>query len=104
MANHAQVSTDVVCRYAADAAREVPGVFGLVEGHLPVGHRGVRLSTDDGRARVELHLAVEWGASIPDVSRAVQERVRMYLKNMIDLELDVVDVVIDEVSGPPGTE
>jgi uncharacterized alkaline shock family protein YloU len=101
---NAQISTDVVCRYAADAAREVPGVHGLLQGHLPVGHRSVRLSTDEDRTRVELHLAVEWGASIPEVGRAVQQRVRTYLRNMIDLEVDAVDVVIDEVSGPSSGE
>lgn len=97
MASHAQISADVVCRYAADAAREVPGVARVVEGHLAARNRGVRLATDGDQARVELHLAVEWGASIPEVGRGVQARVRSYLESMLDLELDGVDVVIDEV-------
>jgi uncharacterized alkaline shock family protein YloU len=43
---------------------------------------------------------VEWGASIPEVGRGVQERVRAYLENMVDLDLDAVDVVFDEIGDP----
>jgi uncharacterized alkaline shock family protein YloU len=48
---------------------------------------------------VELHLAVDWGASIPDVGREVQARVREYLQRMADVEPAAVDVVVDEI-GP----
>jgi uncharacterized alkaline shock family protein YloU len=93
MEGHASISTDVLSRYAADAVLEVPGVRGLLR-------RGVKLETENGRAKVELRLAVEWGASIPDVGRAVQRRVREYLARMADLEAAEVDVVVDEI-GPP---
>lgn len=93
MEGHASISTDVLSRYAADAALEVPGVRGLLR-------RGVKLETENGRVKVELRLAVDWGASIPDVGRAVQSRVREYLARMADLEPAEVDVVVDEI-GPP---
>jgi len=95
---HASISSEVLSRYAADAARDVPGVRALVERPLPT-RRGVRIETDDGTLHVELHLAVEWGASIPDVARTVQKRVVEYLARMADIEGAVVDVVVDEV-GP----
>jgi uncharacterized alkaline shock family protein YloU len=94
----ASISSDIVASYAADAARDVAGVRGLVEKHLP-GRRGVRVSDDDGRVRIELHLAVDWGTSIPEVGRAVQDRVREYLGRMADLRPEAVDVVVDEI-GP----
>ena len=47
---------------------------------------------------VELRLAVEWGASIPQVGREVQQRVREYLRQMADVDAARVDVVIDEVA------
>ena len=50
--------------------------------------------------RIELRLAVEWGASIPQVGRQVQQRVREYLKRMADVEPDEVDVVVDEIGAP----
>ena len=75
MAGQASISTDILARYAADAACEVEGVRGLAESPLP-GRRGVKVSAGDGGVRVELHLAVEWGASIPELGRGVQARVR----------------------------
>jgi len=88
----ASISTDILARYAADAAMEVEGVRALT------GRRSVRI--DD--ATVELHLSVEWGASIPEVCRTVQRRVREYLVRMADLDPAAVDVVVDEV-GPLAT-
>ena len=98
MAGHAVISSDILASYAADAAREVTGVRGLVESHLH-RHRGVRVSSEDGRVGLELHLEVDWNAPIPDLGRAVQRKVRDYLARMTDVELESVDVVVDEV-GP----
>ena len=86
----ASISIEILARYAGDAAQEVEGVRGLA------GRRGARVH-DDGR--VELHLDVDWGASIPAVGKRVQERVREYLRQMADLEPADVDVIVDEI-GP----
>jgi uncharacterized alkaline shock family protein YloU len=93
----ATISSDVLASYAADAAREVDGVRGLVESPLH-RHKGVRI-LGDGRIRVELHLALDWGTSIPDVGREVQQRVAAYLERMASVEPEAVDVVVDEI-GP----
>jgi uncharacterized alkaline shock family protein YloU len=96
MAGQASISTEILARYAADAAREVDGVHGLAESPLPRRH-AVRVSGTDGAVRVELHLVAEWGASIPAVGRLVQQRVREYLRSMADVEPAAVDVVVDGV-------
>jgi uncharacterized alkaline shock family protein YloU len=93
------ISPDILARYAADAAREAPGVRGLVESHLH-RHRGVRVLEEDGAVRIEVHVAADWGASLPDVGRTVQRRVRDYLARMADVEPAAVDVVVDEVGEP----
>jgi uncharacterized alkaline shock family protein YloU len=99
MEGHASISPDVIARYAGDAALEVEGVRRLVEGHLP-RHRGVRITTgEDGGVAIELHVALEWGASFADVGGTVQERVAGYLARMADLRPGRVDVVVDEI-GP----
>ena len=54
------------CSYAADAAREIDGVRGLAEGARP-RHHGVKVTENGGVRVVELHLAVDWGASVPTV-------------------------------------
>jgi uncharacterized alkaline shock family protein YloU len=100
MVGQASISTDILARYAADAAREVEGVRGLAESSLP-GRKGVRVSGEDGAVRVELHLAVEWGASIPALGRGVQDRVRDYLRRMADVDAAAVDVVVDEIGPRP---
>jgi uncharacterized alkaline shock family protein YloU len=94
----ATISSDILASYAADAAREVDGVQGLVESALH-RHKGVRIVDDDGRVRVELHLAVEWGVSIPEVGREVQQRVAAYLERMAKIDPEAVDVIVDEI-GP----
>lgn len=99
MEGHASISTDVLASYAADAAREVAGVTGLVDRHLPA-RRGVRVLQQDGRVDVELHVAVEWGVSMPDVGRELQARVRDYLGRMADLDEVRVDVVVAEIAEP----
>ena len=98
MAGQASISTEILARYAADAAREVDGVRGLVESPLP-RRNAVRVSGANGAVRVELHLVTEWGASIPAVGRLVQDRVREYLRQMADVEPAAVEVVVDAV-GP----
>jgi uncharacterized alkaline shock family protein YloU len=94
----ATISSDILASYAADAACEVDGVRGLVESALH-RHKGVRVLEDNGQVRLELHLAIEWGASIPAVGRDVQQRVAEYLERMASIEPEAVDVVIDEI-GP----
>ena len=42
----------------------------------------------------------EWGASLPEVGREVQRRVRDYLGRMADIDPEAVDVVVDEVAAP----
>ncbi|HZR95632.1 MAG TPA: Asp23/Gls24 family envelope stress response protein [Gaiellaceae bacterium] len=86
----ASISTGILERYAADAALAVEGVRGLV------GRRGVRIRPD---GRFELHVCVEWEASIPEVGHGVQARVREYLDAMAGVGRAAVDVVVDEV-GP----
>lgn len=95
------ISPDVLGAYAADAAREVEGVTGLVESQLH-RHRAVRVTEEDGALAVELHLALAWGASAPEVCAAVQRRVASYLERMADATPTAVDVVVAEIGPPPG--
>jgi len=89
------ISPDILASYAADAAREVPGVSGLVGSALH-RHDGVRVSLADERVAVEVHVALAWGASAPEVGAEVQERVAGYLARMADVEPASIDVVVDE--------
>jgi uncharacterized alkaline shock family protein YloU len=95
MEGSASVAQDVLARYAADAAREVEGVAGLVDGRLP-RHAAVRVNGEDG-VRIELHLELAWGARAQDVGTEVQRRVADYLERMAGARPRAVDVVVDEI-------
>ena len=95
--DQASISPEVLATYAADAARDVRGVRALSDGPLP-RNRGVRIEGEGSALRVEIRLEVERGVAIPDVGRAVQERVRAYLGQMADVEAARVDVVVDGVA------
>ena len=88
----ATISPDILARYAGDAAREVDGVRAVT------GRRGVKVTESEGVVHVEVHLAVAWGASIPEVGAAVQLRVREYLAQMAKADAVQVDVVVDEIA------
>jgi uncharacterized alkaline shock family protein YloU len=90
----ATISSDILARYAADAARDVDGVRGLSR------HKGVRIEEENGRVRVELHLAVDWGASIPALGVEVQQRVAAYLSRMANIDPEAVDLVVDQIVKP----
>ena len=98
MEGRASISSEVLARYAADAAKEIEGVRGLVASQLH-RHRGVRVSGEDGTVTVELHLDVDWGADIPTLGREVQRRVLDYLERMAGSRPAAVYVVVDAV-GP----
>jgi uncharacterized alkaline shock family protein YloU len=97
MEGHSVISPDVLARYAADAAREVRGVQGLVG-----RNDGVKVTRDDERVGVELHLALEWGANAGVVGTEVQAHVADCLARMADVRPDAVDVIVEEWrSGSP---
>ena len=96
MEGAASIADDVLARYAADAAREVEGVAGLVEGRLP-RQGAVRISVDDG-VTVELHLELAREAAAQEVGAEVQHRVADFLERMAGARPRAVDVVIDEIA------
>ena len=98
MEGTASVATDVLASYAADAALEVEGVAGLVEGRLP-RQSAVRVVVEDG-VTVELHLALESDAAAEAVGTEVQRRVADYLERMAGARPRAVDVVVDTISEP----
>jgi uncharacterized alkaline shock family protein YloU len=100
MQGSASVATDVLASYAADAAREVEGVAGLVNGRLP-RQGAVRVSEEGGRLSLELHLELVWGAPAEAVGAEVQRRVADYLERMAGARPQAVDVVIDDVGRAP---
>ena len=102
MEGQSLISPDILASYAADAAREVSGVRGLVGSALQ-RHEGVKVTRDEGRLAIELRLMLDWKAEAPAVGAAVQSRVADYLVRMADVRPDTIDIVVDAFA-PPATE
>ncbi len=96
MDGQASISSEVLARYAADAALEIDGVRGLVASQLH-RHRGVRVSGEDGSVTIELHLDVDWGTRLPELGQEVQRHVLEYLERMVGTRPAAINVVIDAI-------
>ena len=83
------ISSEVLARYVADAAAEVPGVH-------TKQRRGARVNG----LEVEVHVVIDYGANIPEVAAEVQKRVAGYLQKMADIRPTAVNVVVDDVARP----
>jgi uncharacterized alkaline shock family protein YloU len=57
----------------------------------------VDVTLDAGRAQAQLELAVVYGRVLPEVARAVQERVAGALAGMCGVVVDAVDVSVEEL-------
>ena len=99
MNGHSVISTDVLATYVADAVLEVAGVHGLVGSALH-RHEGVKVTREEDRVAVELHVALDWGAAAGAVGAAVQEHVAECLLRMADVRPDTIEVVVDEFAAP----
>ena len=82
----------------AALAEIVRRAVGSVDGaRLRKGRRRLGVELEDGRARAELQLAVEYGRVLPEVSAAVQEQVANALATMFDVEVAKVDVTVEQL-------
>ena len=85
------VTDGALSQIVLQAAESVDGV------RVRRPRRSLEIAAADGRARVELELAVAYGRVLPDVAREVQEGVAGALERMCGLEVDAVDVAIEEL-------
>jgi len=82
---------------AALAQIVVAAVASVDGARLRKGRRRLAVELEDGHARAELEVAVAYGSFLPDVARAVQERVASTLALTCDVEVDAVDVSVVEL-------
>jgi uncharacterized alkaline shock family protein YloU len=70
---------------------------GVAGAHVrrPKRHLGVEI--EDGRARVQLELAVDYGKVLPDVARDVQAHVAAAVGTMCGVNVTAVDVFVEEL-------
>ena len=106
-AGEVRIADEVVAIIAGLAATEVEGVASMA-GNITnelVGKlvmktlsKGVKLTVVDNTVSVVLSLNLEFGFSVPEVSRRVQEKVKAAIENMTGLEVLEVDIQIEGVN------
>ena len=60
--------------------------------------RSIEVDHGDGRVSVSFELAVERGVPVPELARAVQERVAEAVAATSGLEVERVDVSVEEIA------
>ena len=85
------ISDDALSQLVMRAVESVSGARLLGGRHKP------ELELARGRARATLQLAVAHGEVLPEVARAVQERVTEALRAMCAVEVAAVDVTVEEL-------
>lgn len=102
-----QIADDVIATIAGLAATEVEGVASMsgnitkeLVNKLGIKNlsRGVKIEVDTENVEVDLALQVEYGYSIPKVSKSVQEKVKTAIETMTGLTVSMVNVRIVSVN------
>ena len=104
-----QIAEEVVAIIAGIAATEAEGVAAMAGNiqkefvsklGMKVLSKGVRISVEEGKVSVDLSIILDYGYSIPEVTKTVQEKVKNAIETMTgltvaDVNIRVADVKID---------
>ena len=103
-----QISNDVVAVIAGVAVSEVQGVAGMAGGfaggisEVFSGKKnlakGIKADIEDGKAKLDVNIIVEYGSRIPDVAFEIQNRVKKAVENMTGLKVEEVNVHVQGVN------
>ena len=86
-----RIEGDALAALVVAAAELVDGV------RVRRPRRGLTVAVADGRARVEIELAVRYGSPLPALGEAVQAGIAEALRTSVDVAVDAVDVSIEEL-------
>lgn len=108
-----RIADEVVSIIAGLATIEVEGIAGMSGGFVGgiseiLGKRnlskGVKVAVGERETAIDLYLIVDYGVSIPDVARTVQDNVKTAIENMTGLEVVQVNIHIQGVKLQPAAE
>ena len=103
-----QISNDVIAVIAGVAVSEVQGVAGMAGGfaggisEVFSGKKnlakGIKADINEGKAKLDVNIIVEYGSRIPDVAFEIQNRVKKAVENMTGLTVEEVNVHVQGVN------
>lgn len=107
-ANGIKIANDVIAVVAGVAVSEVEGVYGMAGGfaggitEVLKGKKnlakGIKVEEENGKAKIDVNIIVEYGARIPDVAFEIQNRVKTAVENMTGLKVEEVNVHVQGVN------
>lgn len=95
------ISEEVLGTIAAAAALEVEGVSSLANAGKKLMAKDVHVKMEEDKVQVELAVLMTYGATIPEMGRAVQDAVKNAIESMTGLEVSVVNVNVGGIVFPP---
>ena len=103
-----KISSDVIAVIAGVAVSEVKGVYGMSGGfaggisEVLKGKKnlakGIKVEVNEGTAKIDVNIIVEYGTRIPDVAFEIQNRVKKAVENMTGLKVEELNVHIQGVN------
>ena len=113
------VAQSVVQKISGKACRDISGVhsmgtsgtrtFGAIKERIPGSSgpniaQGVGVEVGESQAAIDLDIVVEYGVSITDLGRSIQQNVKQQVERMTGLEVVEVNVNVDDVYLPSDDE
>ena len=102
-----KIASDVIAVIAGVAVSEVNGVFAMAGGfaggitEVLKGKKnlakGIKVETENNKAKIDVNIIVEYGARIPDVAFEIQNKVKKSVEEMTGLKVEEVNENVKEV-------
>ena len=109
-----KIASDVIAVIAGVAVSEVNGVFAMAGGfaggitEVLKGKKnlakGIKVETENNKAKIDVNIIVEYGARIPDVAFEIQNKVKKSVEEMTGLKVEEVNVHVQGVNTQKITE
>ena len=106
--NNIVIEDEVIATIAGIAVSEVSGVAEMAGGfaggisEVFSGKKnlakGIKVEVNEGTAKIDVNIIVEYGTRIPDVAFEIQNRVKKAVENMTGLKVEEVNVHIQGVN------
>ena len=88
-------------RMGSGGSQAVSGILGSITGGSSGSQtQGVSVEVGQEEAAVDLTVAVEYGASIPQVAQAVRRNVINRVENLVGLRVTEVNITVNDVQFP----
>lgn len=102
-----QISTDVIALCSGTAAVECFGIVGMAAVSMKDGlvkllkkeslTRGVDVTIEDNRIRIDFHVIVAYGVNISTVSDNLMESVKYKVEEFTGMEVDKINIFVEGV-------